>query len=88
MSEKIMMIPGEWLSARSWENYLSFLGDLGYDVSAPEWPRKVGDVETLREDTSDPAGLGVAEIVDHYDSLIREMEQPPVLLGHSVGTVQ
>jgi alpha-beta hydrolase superfamily lysophospholipase len=27
----------------------------------------------------------VTEIVDHYERLIRELEQPPVLIGHSYG---
>src|SRR5439155_24512532 len=29
--------------------------------------------------------LGVQEIVDHYVTLIGELEQPPVLIGHSYG---
>lgn len=31
------------------------------------------------------AGLGVTEIVDHYDHLIRGLEQPPIIIGHSFG---
>ena len=30
-------------------------------------------------------GLGVKEIVDHYEQLIRDLDQPPVLMGHSYG---
>jgi hypothetical protein len=26
-------------------------------------------------------GLGVTEIADHYEGLIRQLDQPPVLLG-------
>jgi pimeloyl-ACP methyl ester carboxylesterase len=85
MAEKLILIHGAWLSARSWENYLAYFGELGYEVTAPEWPRKHGDVEELREDTSELAGLGVAEIVDHYDTLISTMDSPPVLVGHSFG---
>src|SRR5262249_9020186 len=40
----LMFIHGAWLSARSWENYLDYFGTCGYAVSAPEWPRKQGDV--------------------------------------------
>ena len=85
MAEQMILIHGAWLSARSWENYIAFFSARGYDVSAPEWPRKHGDVEELREDTSELAGLGVAEIVDYYDELIRAMDAPPVLIGHSFG---
>jgi pimeloyl-ACP methyl ester carboxylesterase len=85
MAEQMILIHGAWLSARSWENYVSYFTGLGYDVFTPEWPRKDGDVEELREDTSELAGLGVGEIVDHYDALIRALPEPPVLIGHSFG---
>ena len=81
----LMLIHGAWLSARSWETYADYFGDRGYSVSAPEWPRKQGDVEELRETAEDSAGLGVTEIVDHYEELIRNLDRPPVLIGHSYG---
>src|SRR5438552_3623356 len=81
----LMLIHGAWLSARSWETYADYFGKKGYDVSAPEWPRKHGDVEEMRETAADSEGLGVKEIVDHYEGLIRELDSPPVLIGHSYG---
>jgi pimeloyl-ACP methyl ester carboxylesterase len=80
-----MLIHGAWLSARSWENYVDYFGKRGFAVSAPEWPRKQGDVEQLREHTQELAGLGLNEIVDNYETLIRKLDQPPVLVGHSFG---
>ena len=80
-----MLIHGAWLSARSWENFADYFGKRGFAVSAPEWPRKHGDVEELREDADELAGLGLTEIVDHYEELIRGLDQPPVLIGHSFG---
>jgi pimeloyl-ACP methyl ester carboxylesterase len=81
----LIFIHGAWLSARSWENYLGYFGERGFAVSAPEWPRKQGDVEEMRETGDASAGLGVQEIVDHYEQLIRAFDQPPVLIGHSYG---
>src|SRR3954454_20008070 len=81
----LMLIHGAWLSARSWETFADYFGQRGFAVTAPEWPRKHGDVEALREDADELAGLGLAEIVDHYEALIRELDQPPVLIGHSFG---
>jgi pimeloyl-ACP methyl ester carboxylesterase len=80
-----MLIHGAWLSARSWERFADYFDNRGFAVSAPEWPRKHGDVEQLREHVEELAGLGLAEIVDHYEALIRELDQPPVLVGHSFG---
>ncbi len=81
----LLFVHGAWLSSQSWENYEQYFGERGFDVSAPEWPRKHGDVAELRESAAESAGLGVAEIVDHYEELIRKLEQPPVLIGHSYG---
>jgi pimeloyl-ACP methyl ester carboxylesterase len=80
-----MLIHGAWLSSVSWENFAEFFGARGFDVSAPEWPRKQGDVPEQRDSTDDIAGLGVAEIVDHYASEIQALPRPPVLIGHSFG---
>src|SRR5438132_5246582 len=81
----LMLIHGAWLSARSWENYVDYFTRRGFAVTTPEWPRKVGDVKEMRETADDSAGLGVNEIVDHYATLIGELDQPPVLIGHSYG---
>ncbi|MBV8944695.1 MAG: alpha/beta hydrolase [Solirubrobacterales bacterium] len=81
----LMLIHGAWLSARSWENYADYFGRRGFAVSAPEWPRKHGDVEEMRESSEESAGLGVREIVEHYEGLIGELDGPPVLIGHSYG---
>ena len=81
----LMLIHGAWLSARSWENYADYFGKRGFAVSAPEWPRKHGDVEELRETAETSAGLGVQEIVDHYARLIGDLDQAPMLIGHSYG---
>ncbi len=47
----LMLIHGAWLSSRSWDPFAEYFRARGYDVSAPEWPRKQGDVEELREAT-------------------------------------
>ena len=81
----LMLIHGAWLSSRSWERFADYFEKRGFAVSAPEWPRKHGDVEELRQDTEALKGLGIEEIVDHYEGLIRALDQPPVLIGHSFG---
>jgi pimeloyl-ACP methyl ester carboxylesterase len=81
----LMFIHGAWLSSGSWENFSEYFAHRGFDVSAPEWPRKHGDVEELREATDDIEGLGLTEIVDHYEEQIDALGGPPVLIGHSFG---
>ena len=43
------------------------------------------EVEDVRRDPSVLNGLGVAEIVDHYDRIVRGLSAPPVIMGHSFG---
>ena len=81
----LMFVHGAWLSSGSWENFSEYFAQRGFDVSAPEWPRKHGDVEELREATDDIKGLGLTEIVDHYEEQIDALGGPPVLIGHSFG---
>jgi pimeloyl-ACP methyl ester carboxylesterase len=81
----VLFVHGAWLSSGSWENFARYFGDRGFDVSAPEWPRKEGDVDNLREDTEPLEGLGLTEIVAHYENEIRALDEPPVLIGHSFG---
>ncbi len=81
----LMLIHGAWLAANSWENFAGYFESRGFGVSAPEWPRKKGDVEQLREEAEDLTGLGLTEIVDHYENLIGALEESPVLVGHSFG---
>jgi pimeloyl-ACP methyl ester carboxylesterase len=42
-------------------------------------------VEALRRDPSAIIGLGVTEIADHYDHIIRGLDPPPVIIGHCLG---
>ena len=71
--------------AQSWENFTGYFEKRGFAVSAPEWPRKEGDVAELREATEELEGLGLTEIVDHYEAQIQALDEPPVLIGHSFG---
>jgi pimeloyl-ACP methyl ester carboxylesterase len=80
-----MFIHGAWLSSQSWDTFAGYFRDRGYDVSAPEWPRKEGDVEELRKEADEIKGLGLIEIVDHYDGLIQALDEPPIIVGHSYG---
>jgi pimeloyl-ACP methyl ester carboxylesterase len=88
MSEKklpIVLIHGLWLTPRSWEGWKARFEDRGHDVLTPAWPRMEGEVEAIRRDPSSLNGLGVTEVVDHYDRIIRGLGTPPIIMGHSFG---
>jgi alpha-beta hydrolase superfamily lysophospholipase len=83
--DTIVLIHGLWLTARSWEDWKERFEGRGYQVLTPAWPRMEGDVEDIRRNRSALDGLGVTEIVDHYDGIIRRLDRPPVIMGHSTG---
>src|SRR4029077_8569631 len=81
----IVLINGLWISALSWELWVKHYTDKGYRVIAADWPGREGEIEQLRRDPSGFASLGLADVVDHYEQLIRELETPPIIIGHSFG---
>jgi pimeloyl-ACP methyl ester carboxylesterase len=81
----IVLIPGLWMTALSWENWVKHYTDKGYRVIAANWPGMEGDIEQLRRDPTSFESLGLTEVVDHYEQLIRELETPPIIIGHGFG---
>lgn len=84
-SKMIVLIHGLWMTPRSWEHFVCFYETHGYRVLTPAWPGMNGEVEQLRRDPSGLASLGVTEIANHYDKLVRTLDEPPILMGHSFG---
>ena len=86
MPGSIVFIHGAWVTPLCWERMLPFFESKGYRTLAPAWPGKEASVEDQRRDPSPILkGLGIKEIVDHYEGLIRRLPEPPILVGHSFG---
>jgi pimeloyl-ACP methyl ester carboxylesterase len=81
----IVLIPGLWLTALCWENWVKHYSDKRYYVIAANWPSMEGDIQQLRHDPSSFASLGLTEVADHYEQIIRELETPPIIIGHGFG---
>ena len=81
----IVLIHGLWMTSRSWENWTARYTAQGYRVIAKSWPGMDVDIEELRAHPSAIATLGISEIVDHYEQLIRTLPSPPFIMGHSFG---
>ena len=83
--DTIVLIHGLWMTPLSWEHWIERFKGRGYKVLAPAWPGMDTDIEQLRQDTSAIDDLGIEEIIDAYDSTIRALETPPIIMGHSFG---
>jgi alpha-beta hydrolase superfamily lysophospholipase len=83
--DTVVLIHGLWMTALSWEHWIDRYESRGYRVVARSWPGMEGDIDELRRDPSSVAGLGITEIVDHYEKIIRDLDSPPIVIGHSFG---
>ena len=84
-SDTIVLIHGLWMTPRSWEHWVSRYTAAGYTVLAPSWPGLPDDVEALNADPTPLATLTVRKIVDHYERIVRDLDRPPMIIGHSFG---
>jgi non-heme chloroperoxidase len=81
----IVFVHGLWLHAESWNPWMEFFREHGYDAVAASWP---GDSETTAATRKNPnavANYGVSEIGDHIAAQLKKFEQKPILIGHSFG---
>jgi pimeloyl-ACP methyl ester carboxylesterase len=82
--QTVVLIHGMWMTPRSWDNWVDHYRDRRYKAIAPGWPG-VKDPEETRRDPSGLKGLRLTQIVDHYEQLIRGLDRPPLIIGHSFG---
>jgi len=74
------------MSAESWGSWMQRFEARGYKTVAPAWPFLDHSVDDLQNAPDRRFGrLGIGEIVDNYASIIRELTEPPILVGHSFG---
>lgn len=83
--DSIVLINGLWMTALCWENWVKRYTAKGLRVIAKSWPGMDVDIDKLRRDPSPIATLGITEIVDYYEKIIRELDSPPIVMGHSFG---
>jgi pimeloyl-ACP methyl ester carboxylesterase len=82
----VVFIHGAFMSAQSWDPWKERFAARGYQCVAPAWPFLDHDVAELQRGPDPRFGkLGIGEIVDNYASIIRELDAPPILVGHSFG---
>jgi pimeloyl-ACP methyl ester carboxylesterase len=83
--DTVVLIHGLWMTALCWESWVQRYQARGYRVVARSWPGMESGVDALRADPSGIASLGVEEIVDFYDGIVRRLDEPPIIMGHAFG---
>jgi pimeloyl-ACP methyl ester carboxylesterase len=85
MSRPIVLIHGLWMTSASWEKWVTRYTALGCRVVARSWPGMECDIAELRRDPAAIANLGIGEIVEHYEHIVRHLDVPPFIVGPSFG---
>ena len=81
----VVFIHGLWLHASSWAPWTELFQAAGYEPQAPGWPGTSDTVEETRSHADQVAGKGIDDIVEHYAQIIRGLDAPPIVIGHSFG---
>jgi len=84
VSSPVLFIHGMWMTPRSWDAWIDHYRARGHEAIAPGWPG-VKDPGETRRDPSALKGLGLTAIVDHYEQVVRGLDRPPIIIGHSFG---
>src|ERR671918_677638 len=83
--DTIVLIHGLWVTPRSWEHWIEHYENKGYRVLAPAYPGFEVEVEALNEDPSPIEALTIPGVVEHLEGIVGELENPPIIMGHSAG---
>lgn len=83
--DTVVLIHGLWMTALSWEHWVSRYEQRGLHVVARSWPGMEGPIDALRADTSEIDDLGIEQILEHYEGIIEGLGSPPIIMGHSFG---
>jgi pimeloyl-ACP methyl ester carboxylesterase len=83
--DTIVLVHGLWVTPRSWEHWIERYEGRGYRVLAPAYPGLEVEVEALNEDPSPIEALTIPGVVEHLEGIVGELENPPIIMGHSAG---
>ncbi|WP_341955771.1 alpha/beta fold hydrolase [Microbacterium sp. LWH13-1.2] len=84
----IVLIHGLWMTPASWNTWAERFRAQGHEVIVPGWPG-IDDrsVDDIRRDPSALKGIGLKQIADNYERIIRALPVKPIIMGHSFGGV-
>jgi non-heme chloroperoxidase len=82
----VVFVHGLWLLPSSWDRWASLFKKSGYPPVTVDWP---AEPETVAEANAHPETYAghrtVGHIADHCEEVIRQLDDKPVLIGHSFG---
>jgi pimeloyl-ACP methyl ester carboxylesterase len=84
-SDTVVFVHGLWMNPRSWEQIAERYEQRGLQVLAPAWPGLDASPEELRADPTPLTKLDAKQVIDNYERIISRLDEPPIIIGHSLG---
>jgi pimeloyl-ACP methyl ester carboxylesterase len=81
----VVFIHGLWVHPSSWQPWMQLFRDAGYDTLAPGWPGMPDTVADARANPDAIAGAGIDDVTRHYASIVADLPEKPIVIGHSFG---
>jgi len=81
----IVFIHGLWLHSTSWNPWRDHFEAVGYTTLAPEWPGTARTVAAARANPDAAADHGIDDVTEYHLSIIENLDEAPILIGHSFG---
>ena len=85
--DTIVLVHGFWVTPRSWEHWIERYQAKGLRVIAPAYPGFEVEVEALNADPTPVERVTVPAIIEQLQTIVGELESPPIIIGHSAGGV-
>ncbi len=86
-TQSVVFIHGMYLTPSVWQPWETYFQDLGYTTYSPAWPlhgASVAEQNSLHPKEA-LAELTLPMVVQYYQEFIEKMDEPPILIGHSMG---
>jgi len=86
-ARQIVFVHGMFMTSSCWSGWLPHFERKGYRCQAPAWPGRDRSVAQLRAAHPDPelGRLTLSRVVQHYETIISQLEDKPIVIGHSMG---
>jgi len=81
----IVFIHGLWMHSSTWQPWMQFFTEHGYECFNPDWPGDGATVEQSRANREAIANHSIKQVADSYAKNISALSSKPILIGHSFG---
>jgi pimeloyl-ACP methyl ester carboxylesterase len=81
----IVFIHGLWMHSSTWQPWMQFFNQHGYDCFNPDWPGDGATVEQSRANGEAIANHSIKQVADGYAKSISALSSKPIMIGHSFG---